>query len=61
MDETTVSLISSVGFPIVMCFVLIRKMEKQDEIYKETEEKLRTIIEQNTLAITTLAERMKKE
>lgn len=58
MDETLISMISSVGFPIVMCFILVHKMEKQDSIYRESEEKLRAIIEKNTLAINTLAERL---
>lgn len=47
-------LITNVGFPIFMCLLLLKRMQEQDNVYKENESKLREVIERNTLAITQL-------
>ena len=48
------TLISNVGFPIAMCLLLLRRMSTQDKVYRETEVKLRQVIEENTKAINKL-------
>lgn len=49
-----VQIISQVGFPIFMCLLLLKRMQEQDDLYRENEGKLRDVIERNTLAITKL-------
>lgn len=46
--------ISQIGFPIFMCLLLLKRMQEQDNLYRENEGKLRDVIERNTLAITKL-------
>lgn len=46
--------ISQIGFPIFMCLLLLKRMQEQDDLYRENEGKLREVIERNTLAITKL-------
>lgn len=46
--------ISQIGFPIFMCLLLLKRMQEQDNLYRENEGKLREVIERNTLAITKL-------
>lgn len=46
--------ISQIGFPIFMCLLLLKRMQEQDNLYRENESKLRDVIERNTLAITKL-------
>lgn len=46
--------ISQIGFPIFMCLLLLKRMQEQDDLYRENESKLRDVIERNTLAITKL-------
>ena len=46
--------ISQIGFPIFMCLLLLKRMQEQDNLYRENEGKLRNVIERNTLAITKL-------
>lgn len=46
--------ISQIGFPIFMCLLLLKRMQEQDNLYRENEGKLRSVIERNTLAITKL-------
>lgn len=49
-----VQAISQIGFPIFMCLLLLKRMQEQDNLYRENEGKLRDVIERNTLAITKL-------
>ena len=46
--------ISQIWFPIFMCLLLLKRMQEQDNLYRENEGKLRDVIERNTLAITKL-------
>lgn len=46
--------ISQIGFPIFMCLLLLKRMQEQDNLYRDNEGKLRDVIERNTLAITKL-------
>ena len=46
MDVT--NLIGSLGFPIVMCFMLFKYMNKERETHALETEKLRDILQKNT-------------
>ena len=46
--------ISSVGFPIVMCGILVWYMNKQAENHKTQVEKMTEALNNNTLALTRL-------
>lgn len=59
MDATQVTtLISSVGFPIVACLYLIWNHSKEKDKDNETIEAMRKTIENNTIAIVKLCERL---
>lgn len=45
---------SDFGFPAIMCIMLFRKMEKQENRYLSNESKLRSVIDENTQAIIEL-------
>ena len=59
MDEI-ISIISTLGFPIAGCVALFWYMTKQDERHKEETDKLKESIDNNTLIITKLYERLGK-
>lgn len=59
MDITDITnLISSVGFPIVMCIVLFKYMEKNDDKREEEAKELREVINNNTLVLTELVSKI---
>lgn len=59
MDTNTiVSIISAVGFPIAMCLLMFWYMTKQDENHKEEVNKLKEAVDNNTLVLTKLVERL---
>lgn len=47
-------LIGGLGFPIFMCIVLTKELKEERNAHKEEVEKLSNVIENNTIAITTL-------
>lgn len=53
--------IGSVGFPIVMCLILIYLVYKQGEDHKEEMNKLQDSLNNNTLAIQHLTDLLNKE
>ena len=55
------NMISSIGFPVVMCLLMYNQMNKQDETHKAEMEKITESLNNNTLAITQLSERLGKE
>lgn len=62
MDVT--NLIGSLGFPIVMCFMLFNYMNKEREAHALETEKLRDILQKNTEVLKELKDillDMKKE
>lgn len=62
MDITTVSqVISSVGFPIVMCIMLFVQMVKGDENHKEELNSLKDCINNNTKVLTQLVTKLEME
>lgn len=55
MDAQSITaLISSVGFPIVMCLILIKYMQQENQRNDDTITKLTDTINANTKAITEL-------
>lgn len=59
MDFTVVTnLIGSLGFPIVMCLMLYKRMDKQDEQHKEEMSKLTESLNNNTIALTQLTAKL---
>lgn len=48
------NLISSVGFPIIMCIVLFKYMESNDDKREIEAKELRDAINKNTVALTEL-------
>lgn len=50
--------VSTVGFPIVMCGLLFWKIDKQDKEHREETTKLSESLNQNTLAIQKLVDKL---
>ena len=50
--------ISTVGFPIVMCCALFWKMDKQDKDHKEEQEKLTAAIQNNTVVMQQVVDKL---
>lgn len=73
MDANTItSLITSVGFPIVMCGAMAwyvkhmsdkfsQEREKQSERHKEEMDSISSALNNNTIALTRLCEKLDKE
>lgn len=61
MDFNAITqIISSVGFPIAMCLYIMYTMQKQTETHKTEIDELRKTIENNTVAIVKLIEKLDK-
>ena len=59
MDVTVITqLIGSVGFPIAACIALFYRMNKQDEQHKEEMTKITESLNNNTIALTRLSEKL---
>jgi len=57
---TITQLISSLGFPIVVAGAMFWKMNKQDEDHKAEMGKLAEAINNNTIALTKLSDKLSK-
>ena len=51
-------MVSSLGFPIVMAFLLFWKMDRQDDTHKEEISKLEQAINSNTLVMQKLVDKL---
>lgn len=60
MDEIQIiqTMISSIGFPIVACIFLYKQNCNQAEQHKQEIDRLSAVIENNTLSITKMYEKM---
>jgi len=59
MDVSTItSLVGSLGFPIVCCIAMFSMLNKERDAHKEEMDKLTATINNNTLALQALADRM---
>ena len=56
--NTIIQLVTTLGFPIVCCVALFWRMIKSDENHKEEMDKLSEALNNNTLAINKLNERL---
>lgn len=55
MDATAVtSLIGSVGFPIVMCLLMLKMMQESEENHKQEIDSLKDALNNNTNVLTKL-------
>ena len=62
MDANTIiQLVGSLGFPIVMCGALFWRMVKSDEQHKSEMDKLSEVLNNNTIALTKLSDKLDKE
>lgn len=61
MDANTIiQLVGSLGFPIVMCGALFWRMVKSDEQHKAEMDRLSEAINNNTIALTNLSDKLEK-
>lgn len=61
MDTTAiVSLIGTLGFPIVMCIILVYYILQLNKTHKEEIEAMTNVLQKNTEAITALTNEIKK-
>lgn len=56
--NTIIQLVGSLGFPIAMCIYMTYSNNKLNEQHRESEAKLTEIINNNTLALTKLSDRI---
>lgn len=56
--ESVMTLISNYAFPIACCIILFYKMEKDRAVHKEEMDKLTTALNNNTLVIQRLSDRL---
>lgn len=62
MDVNAITqLIGSLGFPIVCCGALFWRMIKSDEKHQQEMDKMSDALNNNTLALTRLTEKLNKE
>ena len=59
--QTIVSLIGSLGFPIVACIAMFSMLEKERDNHKEEMAKVTEAINNNTLALQVLSGKMDKD
>lgn len=59
--QSIASLISSIGFPIVMCLLMFKYTTDLNETHREETNALKDAINELKVAITTLTERLKGE
>lgn len=56
--NTLIQLVGSLGFPIVCCGALFWKMVKTDEQHKEEMDKVTEALNNNTIALTKLSDKL---
>lgn len=56
--QTATTLISTVGFPIVVCLICFWYINKQQEQHKEETDKLAEALNNNTLVMQKLVDRL---
>lgn len=59
--QAIMSAISTVGFPIVMCLILLYLMNTQSEQHKEEMNKITEALNNNTLAVQHLTDMLARE
>lgn len=56
-----IQLVGSLGFPIVCCGALFWRMIKSDEQHKQEMDKISEVLNNNTVALTRLTEKISRE
>lgn len=56
--QSIASLISSIGFPVVMCLLIFQRMDKQDTYHQEQIKAMTESLNKNTEAINMLKEKI---
>lgn len=56
--QAVVQAITTVGFPIVVCLIMIYLNEKQDERHMNEMHEIKQALENNTLALTQLVNKL---
>lgn len=56
--QAVIQAITTVGFPIVVCLIMIYLNEKQDERHTNEMQEIKKALENNTLAITKLVDKL---
>ena len=59
--QTITTLIGSLGFPIAACIACFSMLNKEREEHKQEMQKVTEAINNNTLAVTTLTERLGRD
>lgn len=57
---TTVQGVSSIGFPAIMCIIILKYMQENDNRNREQVKELSKALENNSLVVTKLMERIDK-
>lgn len=61
MDNTVITLIGSLGFPIVMCLLMYKQQNESGRLHREEMSEMRTSIDNNTLVVQKLLDKMDEE
>lgn len=58
MDQTIMNAISSLGFPIVCCLIILYMYWKSDQTHKAEVDKLSEAVQNNTVVMEKILERL---
>lgn len=58
MEQTVISAISSLGFPIVCCLIVLYMYWKSDQKHKAEVDKLSEAVQNNTIVMEKILERL---
>lgn len=58
--NTLIQVVGSLGFPIVACGALFWRMVKSDDMHKEEMDALSKALNNNTIALTQLSDKMER-
>lgn len=58
MDQTVISAISSLGFPVVCCLIILYMYWKSDQTHKAEVDKLSEAVQNNTIVMEKILERL---
>ena len=61
MDNNIVQIIAQLGFPIAMCLLLFWYVTKKDEAHKEEMDKISEALNNNTLVMQKLVDKLDQE
>lgn len=58
MEQTVISAVSSLGFPIVCCLIVLYMYWKSDQTHKAEVDKLSEAVQNNTIVMEKILERL---